>query len=536
MQAQRWRASLPWAASILGLVWSVFACGSNMDEGSEAYSLPPGTSGAGGWAPPKADAAADAAAEPLPPEQELESSYQSPVATGRFVWIANPTSGQVAFVDATTLKVSTVAAGNGPTTMAAVPHATDDVAIVINVRSHDATVLRRRPDGNLQTSTVAVHSGANSWTVSKQGRWAVAWSDFRKVDSPNQLEGFQEVTVVDLTEGTEKSTRLSVGYRPVAVAFTADETRAFAVTQDGISVMDLTAQAPSALKLTPISSNPLDDTLAQDVEITPDGAYALVRDSASGAVRVVVINEDKLVEVHLPGACTDMDLVADGSKALAAIRDKDAIAILPIPQIATDPSGFELVHVATATVGSIVVASDAPVALLYTNAMVQERITSLSFVESPATVNTLKLHAPVLAAFLSSDASRAIVLHTSLYSESSFSVLSLQPQLPAKIMTALAPITAVGLTRTGDRAILGERSDVSKVYGAYLVHGATQQVDRYTLGSPPIAVGIVTGAARAYIAQEHPEGRITFVDLDTGLARTLTGFELAARVVDGSEP
>jgi hypothetical protein len=61
-------------------------------------------------------------------------------------------------------------------------------------------------------------------------------------------------------------------------------------------------------------------------------------------------------------------------------------------------------------------------------------------------------------------------------------------------------------------------------------------VDRYDLASPPVAVGVVDGANRAYVAQNHPDGRITFIDLTSGEARTLTGFELAARVVDGSKP
>ena len=38
--------------------------------------------------------------------------------------------------------------------------------------------------------------------------------------------------------------------------------------------------------------------------------------------------------------------------------------------------------------------------------------------------------------------------------------------------------------------------------------------------------------SRGYVAQKHPEGRITFVTLDSGEARTLTGFELGSRVVD----
>ena len=48
--------------------------------------------------------------------------------------------------------------------------------------------------------------------------------------------------------------------------------------------------------------------------------------------------------------------------------------------------------------------------------------------------------------------------------------------------------------------------------------------------------GIVAGAGRGYVAQKHPDGRITFVDFKTGSVRTLTGFELASQVVDGSKP
>jgi hypothetical protein len=92
------------------------------------------------------------------------------------------------------------------------------------------------------------------------------------------------------------------------------------------------------------------------------------------------------------------------------------------------------------------------------------------------------------------------------------------------------------MTPAGDRSVVAERDDATKIFGAYLVRSENQQVDRYPLSSPPIAVGTVVGAKRAYIAQEHPEGRLTFIDLDTGLARTLTGFELAARVIDGSHP
>ena len=42
------------------------------------------------------------------------------------------------------------------------------------------------------------------------------------------------------------------------------------------------------------------------------------------------------------------------------------------------------------------------------------------------------------------------------------------------------------------------------------------------------------GAGKGFVAQAHPDGRITFVDSKTGEVRTITGFELATQVVDGS--
>jgi hypothetical protein len=62
----------------------------------------------------------------------------------------------------------------------------------------------------------------------------------------------------------------------------------------------------------------------------------------------------------------------------------------------------------------------------------------------------------------------------------------------------------------------------------------TLDVQRTALASPPTAAGVVAGANRGYVAQEYPDGRITFLSLVSGEARTLTGYELGARVVQWS--
>ena len=73
----------------------------------------------------------------------------------------------------------------------------------------------------------------------------------------------------------------------------------------------------------------------------------------------------------------------------------------------------------------------------------------------------------------------------------------------------------------------------SPVRGVYLIGLANLEQNFVPLSAEPLpgATGIVPGAGRAFVAQRHPEGRITFIDLATGQARTLSGFELAARVV-----
>ena len=92
------------------------------------------------------------------------------------------------------------------------------------------------------------------------------------------------------------------------------------------------------------------------------------------------------------------------------------------------------------------------------------------------------------------------------------------------------------LSPTGDRALITVQDDVKKIYGVYMGLFPTLEVQRFRLASPPIAAGVVAAAERGYVAQKHPEGRITFVTLESGEARTLTGFELGSRVVDWTQP
>lgn len=490
---------------------------------------------------PAADAGAGAPGsagdEPgtAPPEREVESDYEAPVATGNVVWIANPKSGRVALVDASTLQVRTVEAGNGPTYLASVPNQPVDTTLVLNVLSEDATLMKLTSDG-LRTATFKTAKQANSIVFSSDGRFAIAWADARKLPGAPKTQGFQDLTVMDLTLGT--STILAVGYRPVAVGFAEGKPRAHAVTQDGVAIIDLTG-APKVTKNVAISNTPNEDPGTRDVFVTKDGDRAFVRRDGASAITVVGLDGDTRTEVTLSGPVTDLDLADTGDRAVAVVRQTAEVAVLPI----AEPTKPTSVTVTGETIGSVSIAPGGDKALLYTNALAIERFSILDLGQGPA-VRTVRLYSPVLAIFPTPDAQHAVVLHDKTTGPSedgaaggsggAFSVVPIGQSLPAKIVATEAPPTAVATTN--DRAIVAERDDRSKVFGAYLARMPQLMVERYPLASPPIAVGAVPNAKRVYVAQQHPEGRLTFIDIESGVARTLTGFELSSRVVDGSKP
>lgn len=511
--------------SALGVA-TLAACGSSADASfAGAFGA-----GADGGASPGNGSPPDSTQPP--PEKEVESDYEAPVATGNYVWITNPKSGRVAFVDAVTLQVRTIEAGNGPTYLAGVPGAQDDTTLVLNVLSQDATLLHATKS-DITSRTFATAKQANSMAFSPDGHWAIAWADYRKVDKAPKTEGFQDLAVIDLTTG--KSTILAVGYRPVVVGFSTGAPRAYAVTQDGVAIVDLAA-GPLVKNNVPMSDNPNEDPGSRDVSVTPDGNIALIRRDNSADITAIALDTGNRTTITLPGPVTDLDLNDKGDRAIGVVRSTSQAAVLPLPQILQTPAVFDTVTVSGETIGSVALAPGGVKALLYTNAVPVEHVTILDLSKKPEPFRTVRLYSPVLAVFSAPDAQHAVVLHDQ--TEGTPGAFSLVPigdtPLPAKIVATLAPPTAVAVTDT--RAIVAERDDKTKVFGAYLGRMPELQVDHYTLASPPIASGVVPSANRAFVAQQHPEGRLTFFDLDTGVARTLTGFELSSRVVDGSKP
>lgn len=471
---------------------------------------------------------------PPPPEKELESAFQAPVATDRYVWTANPSTDKVALIAADDFSVRLADAGAAPTTVAALPSGSDeDAAIVLNAGSDDATILRVGADGNLQTTMLKTHSGANAVTVSPSGAWGIVWSNAALV-APTLLDptdGLQDLTVVKFDD-VPVTTIVSVGYRPSQIAFDAKEEHAFVVTEAGMSVIDL-GDSPAPVSLLPLSDDPVDDAAARDVNVTPDGGYAVVRVDGQKTLGFVDLASGERQTLALADFVTDLDLSADGKQAFAV--SGGALVVVPVPPGDVDPSTLPRASAPGETGRSVSLSPDASLALLYSNATTDNYLGILTGGGdwSEYDARAVDLKAPVLAVFASPDAEHGIAFQATAKGSSkggAFSIVSAQTDRAPKIVGTDAAPNALAFAPDGQSAIITTRDLTKQRYGAYLVHLASLEQTFIPLSSPPLATGMVPSAHRAFVAQAHPEGRITFVNLDDGSQHTLTGFELGAKV------
>jgi hypothetical protein len=504
-----------------------------------------------------------------PPEVEERRSFQTPQAGGRYVYVANPLRDTVAVIDSRSLAIQSVEAGDGPTYLTTIPG--QDVALVINVNSHTLTILRTTDSGTA-TSNVAIVSGANALAIAPDGRHAVAYFDG---SAPNARPGngsFQDLSLITLEAGSDRSVQLSVGFSPIEVAFSADGNTGFVVTEDGISTLrfaDITGPTivPNiSLEDTRVLPPPDGGTSdggtpdggdgatpvnpsgapARDISITPDGRYAIARVEGSNILRLVNLSTGTITPITVDGVVTDLDIAPSGAYCIGIVRERSRMLRIPIPEGFTDMRAITRTDATGEFVGSVSISPDGERALLYTTALPLERVTLVNLADATQPLNIVRMRKAVRAVAFAPDSRSALVVHTRATGSPDEAGIDQETRIDrspgytlidaatrfAKLQLTPADVGPFTMVPDGTTSFVLLRSDAQSIAQAHRISMRSFVVDTLTLGSPPSSVGSVPGTQRAFIGQEHPEGRITFVDWSTGALQSLTGFELNSRVVD----
>ena len=93
-----------------------------------------------------------------------------------------------------------------------------------------------------------------------------------------------------------------------------------------------------------------------------------------------------------------------------------------------------------------------------------------------------------------------------------------------------ATLGPLAFSSTGRHAILtvfDEGLEVNELHVIDLLR-LTLRMDFVPLEALPLFVGALPDRETGYVAQEHPYGKITFVDMETMAKRAVTGYELNA--------
>ena len=282
-----------------------------------------------------------------------------------------------------------------------------------------------------------------------------------------------------------------------------------------------------------------------EVQIVATGEYAAVRQANVAALRIVDVagaGAGTATVVPLASAATDIDLAPDGAHIYAVERDAQLLAIIDIPSGAVTQ-----IDLSTAAIGSLALSADGTRGLLYTNATLDERITMVKLDQPGYPHVTWPLEKAVRAVGIAPSGTSAIVLAAKAPGDPTtatdvgdfinesygYEVLDLASGFAKLEITPVDPGPFV-YSPDGSKAFIaldGGDAD-SATRALQLVTTQTGVVTTKPLGSPPSAVGILPGANVSFVAQRHPLGRVSFVELVADTVRTVTGFDLNGHVVN----
>jgi DNA-binding beta-propeller fold protein YncE len=463
-----------------------------------------------------------------PPEEEDDFVSVAPSAADVFVFVANPNRDSVSKVHVQSRQITTMEVGDEPSQV--VVTADYSRAVVFNDGEDSVSVIDVETD---EVQTVAVREDFNFLTLSPSGDHAVCFLNTGLLDGSESFQGvlsYTEVSIVDLDDMISHD--FSVGFNPRQVKFDDDAERAIIISDEFITTVDLTADVPEPVLLD-LDADPFDPPIAAEVEVEPSGEFAFIRYQTEDSIQVVDLDTGELSWLAAGNDPTDMDLSPDGTQLMVVSRTSRELRIFEASDPEEEPALVGLPH--TETLGSLSMAPVGDMALLYTTAELTDRVTLWDRATDELTVK--RLEKPVEQVVMAPDGDSVLVIHSladtpgeaDIYSdEYVMTIITLGEDLYVPNAVLLEdPLESVANFDDGHRAVF--MMEENRYVG--VIDYDTRLVDDVLVPSLPVHVGVMPAGDDlptpvAWISQDHPLGRISFVDPETLGIQTVTGFEL----------
>ncbi len=459
-----------------------------------------------------------------PPEEEDDFLALEPAATDGYVFVVNPARDTVTRISVPGLEVLTAEVGDDPEVV--VTTADFRRAVTLNEGSDSISIIEA---ATLAVVNVAVRPNFNSLSLSDDGIWAMAWYDPDKDEGGGDggVQSFNEVSFVQLDTGAH--TPLAVGFNPRGVRWSQDGALALVVSDASLALIDLTAATLSPA-LVDIANDPVNAPEAEEVELSPDGAYAYVRQFGADSIVVIDLASRAVEHVEVGANPTDLDLSPDGNQVAVVSRGDQELWLFD----STNPFGEATVLPFESTYGSVLYTGDGAKAILYTNASL---LASFAVWDVAAgTIAERSLVKPVASIAASPTGGSLLVFHTEedaadadpdgAFSDAwALTLIDLDDYRQNPMRLPEEPVTYA----TSDDGRYGYFTMENREWLEVLDFD-TLLYEEIALKSTPIHLGVLPGSAIAWISQDHELGRLSFYEPTGDTLDTLTGFELNSQI------
>lgn len=473
----------------------------------------------------------------LPPEKEKEYDFGAPEGSPGFVYIPSAGTDNLVKISGKTLQVTLVEVGDRPIVAKTVPG--QDAVLVVNAGSDDMAYVRSTGTGD-KVDFLPISPHMNALAVAPDGKSAIAFYDHNHPVPGEPPGSLQDITLFHLGDAPTAA-NLAVGFHPTNVIFRGDSAEAYVVTDDGVCIVHpATAQEGDIVPPIALTDNPLDKPTEREVQVTRDGHWALVRQNNFRGLLAVHLPSQTRLAVPMDATPTDLDLLPDGTGALAMVRDKAQVVIVHLPEALTPTLEMTVLSTGTLTAGLAQITGDSKTALLYTTASGIEQAATLDF--ATKVIKPVLLRKTVDFVVLVPGTRKAILVQTPAHGPNyadpteafvdDSQGLTLYDLDTGYTKLVLTPVRPTGIATLSDPALawllLADPANVN--HGVLRVNLAGFQTEILPLGSAPEYARVLEDAQVVAVTQTHPSGRVTFLPIGQGVAKTVTGFELNAKV------
>ena len=421
--------------------------------------------------------------------------------------------------------------------------ADQDVALVINSGTHDLSIVRST-EAKDTVKTLDILPYANTIAVAPDGRFAVVYYSAEAAEPNDPVGDFQTVAVVNVQEEKEEVLQISTGFHITGVYFHESLAIAYLVTDDGVSVLDLEGVEDG--DITPIvnvAENPLEDPSMREVLITSSGDYAVVRNLALPKLTVVDLESGEMTTMEVAGLPTDVDLIPGSNRFLAVLRQQGLAYVVDLDALlAGEEEAVGEIDVGGSLAGAALVTPDGSRAVLYTTVGGIKAIALLDLNEEGYPWKSFSVQKSVLAVAVSDAGGTAVIFHEAesygadasglektIAASQGFTLFDLKSGYRKLIQTDnhwTSHLFVVGANGKDERAYVLTPDPAQIEHSVQQVDLESYIVDPLTIASTPTSMVYVPTSRKVAVAQDHLNGRLTFIDVDNGEQYSVTGYEL----------